>query len=106
MNNLTNYGFVYFDTHGSGGRWILTGQIVDPNDNYDLLMREGKVRIYTNILYHDYLITKFDKYDHMYAISNNYISSLDGTSASKILSKPASGLCRTSPSGVNSNLLL
>lgn len=85
LDNLTNFGFVYFDTHGSGGRWILTGQIVNSNDDYDLLIREGKVRIYTNILYHDYLISKFNKYGDMYAVSSNYFSSLSGSFPNSVI---------------------
>lgn len=84
LYNLTNYGYIYIDTHGSQGKWFLTGQIVNQNDDYDLLIREGKVKIYSNITYSDYLLF-FTKEDDMYGVSNKFIQSLSGTFPNSIV---------------------
>jgi len=84
LENLTEYGYVYIDTHGSGGRWFLTGQIVNTNDNYDLLQREGKVAIATNVVYKDYLVF-FTKKADMYMVSNRFIADLSGTFPNSIV---------------------
>lgn len=54
LENMTNYGLVIFDTHGSGGKEFGTGEIVDTNaavykDKYKAMLKEGKLSIWKNV---------------------------------------------------------
>jgi uncharacterized repeat protein (TIGR02059 family) len=86
MNNLTDYGFVYIDTHGSQGKWMLTGQIVNPEtDDYNLQISEGKIRIQHNIEYNDDDGGTFQPIGNFYGVSDVFITSLNGSFPNSII---------------------
>lgn len=80
--NMTEYGLIFFSTHGSGGRAILTGEIVDTNaaiykDTYKAMMQAGRISIFTNIKINNAgaIGTKAD----VFAILRGFILNLAGT---------------------------
>jgi len=54
LNTITNYGLIIFDTHGSGGKYLATGEIADTNaavykDSYKALIKANKLSIWKNV---------------------------------------------------------
>lgn len=103
LANLTDYGFVLFATHGVGGKWILTGQVVSESDDYDLMIKEGKLRVFTNILYDQAAETKFNKYGDIYGVSPSYIKSLSGTFPNSVI---VNNSCESTKTALLSNAFI
>jgi len=81
LENMTAYGLVIFDTHGSGGKEFGTGEIVDTNstvykNKYKAMLKEGKLAIWKNVTISVTGGVK-NKQD-LYAIRAPFISELAG----------------------------
>lgn len=77
LKNLTDYGYVYIDTHGSAGStWFLTGQLVSASDNYDLMLKENKLKVFQNVTYAENIFESIT--GSLYAVSGEFIKALDG----------------------------
>jgi hypothetical protein len=103
LEKLTDYGYIYIDTHGDSGEWFLTGQIYNEADDYGLLIREGKLTLYQNIEYKDNVFGKVTGTATMYAVSNEYIESLNGTFPNSIIFNSS---CQSSMTNFLSNAFL
>ena len=80
--NMTEYGLIFFSTHGSGGRAILTGEIVDTNsavykDTYKAMCQAGRLSIFTNIKINN--AGTVDSRKDVYAILRGFVLNLAGT---------------------------
>lgn len=80
--NMTDYGLIFFSTHGSGGSAILTGEIVDTNssvykDSYKAMLQAGRISIFTNVKINN--AGTIDSKKDVYAIMRGFILSLSGT---------------------------
>jgi len=86
LNNLTNYGLVIFDTHGSMGEDIMTGELVteENREEYASLIRQNKIKIWTDVTY-DKILWIFNKKADMYSVRSSYFSSLNGTFPNSII---------------------
>jgi hypothetical protein len=86
LYNLTDYGFIVFATHGSMGEDIMTGELVTNanQQEYASLIRQNKIKIWTNITY-DKFLWIFNKKADMYSIRSSFISSLNGTFPNSII---------------------
>jgi hypothetical protein len=81
LENMTAYGLVIFDTHGSGGKEFGTGEIVDTNstaykDKYKAMLKAGKLAIWKNVTISITGGVKNKK--DLYAIRAPFISGLAG----------------------------
>lgn len=81
LENMTAYGLVIFDTHGSGGKEFGTGEIVDTNstvykNKYKAMLKEGKLAIWKNVTISATGGVKNKK--DLYAIRAPFISGLVG----------------------------
>lgn len=81
LENMTAYGLVIFDTHGSGGIEFGTGEIVDTNaavykNKYQAMLKEGKLAIWKNVTISITGGVKNKK--DLYAIRAPFISGLAG----------------------------
>ena len=81
LENMTSYGLVIFDTHGSGGIEFGTGEIVDTNaavykNKYQAMLKEGKLAIWKNVTISITGGVKNKK--DLYAIRAPFISGLAG----------------------------
>lgn len=81
LENMTEYGLIIFDTHGSGGKEFGTGEIVDTNANvyktkYKAMLKEGKLSIWKNVTISITGAVKNKK--DLYAIRAPFISGLTG----------------------------
>lgn len=81
LENMTAYGLIIFDTHGSGGKEFGTGEIVDTNSNtyknkYKAMLKEGKLAIWKNVTISVTGGVKNKK--DLYAIRAPFISALAG----------------------------
>lgn len=88
LENMTAYGLVIFDTHGSGGKEFGTGEIVDTNatvykDKYKAMLKEGKLAIWKNVTISVTGGVKNKK--DIYAVRAPFISSLAGTFPNSVI---------------------
>ena len=79
LNNMTDYGLVIFDTHGSGGKEFGTGEFVDTNatiyqTSYKAMLKAGKLSIWKNVTISKTGTVKNKK--DVYAIRAPFISDL------------------------------
>jgi hypothetical protein len=54
LKTISEFGLIIFDTHGSGGKYLLTGEIADTNnavykDSYKALVKANKLAIFKNV---------------------------------------------------------
>lgn len=86
LDNLTDYGLVFFDTHGSGGEHILTGEIAtkENKNTYADLIKQGKLRVWSNITYSK-ILWVFNRQADIYSVTSSYIASLNGTFPNSII---------------------
>ena len=79
LDNLAEYGTVIFDTHGSAGEHLLTGEIMTAENliEYLLLIIDNKVSFFENVTYSN--TGGFVKKGTVYSIRSAYISSLSGS---------------------------
>ncbi len=86
LYNLTDYGFVFLDTHGHNGEWFTTGEMVENEDDYELMIAFGMVSIATNVEYTDNdKFSLFTKYADLYRVSYKYIQSVKGKFPNSII---------------------
>lgn len=81
LENMTAYGLVIFDTHGSGGKEFGTGEIVDTNsaaykNKYKAMLKEGKLSIWKNVTIS--ITGGVKNKQDIYAIRAPFISDLAG----------------------------
>ncbi|RIJ69380.1 Ig-like domain-containing protein [Rummeliibacillus sp. POC4] len=50
LKNLTNYGFVLLSTHGSGGKWVLTGEQATDYSKYEVEQILGELMVTQHIV--------------------------------------------------------
>ena len=82
LQNLTDYGFIYFDTHGDGGELILTREEVDilSTDYISMIFTDFIVEIVSMV---DFIPSnapepQIVRSGDYYAITDSYISNLNG----------------------------
>lgn len=104
LKSITNYGVVIFNTHGSGGEHILTGEIATTSNktSYADLIKQNKIHIWTNITY-DKVLWIFNKKADMYSVTSSFISSLSGTFPNSIIHN---GSCQSTQTDSLSNAFL
>ena len=88
LNNLTDYGLVIIDSHGSGGKEFGTGEIVDTNaavykDKYKAMLKAGKLAIWKNITIS--VTGKVANKQDVYAIRAPFISDLANTFPNSVI---------------------
>ena len=88
LDNLTDYGLVIFDTHGSGGKEFGTGEFVDTNlavyqTKYKAMLKAGKLSIWKNVTISK-TGTVANKKD-VYAIRAPFISDLSNTFPNSVI---------------------
>lgn len=49
LKNMTDYGLIVLATHGAGGRWVGTGEIVTDNKKYEAEQTAGQMAIWQNM---------------------------------------------------------
>lgn len=81
LENMTAYGLVIFDTHGSGGKEFGTGEVVDTNsaaykNKYKAMLKEGKLSIWKNVAIS--ITGGVKNKQDIYAIRAPFISDLAG----------------------------
>lgn len=54
LKNIANYGFVLLSTHGSGGKWVLTGEQVMDSSKYEVEQILGQIAIVKHITVNKY----------------------------------------------------
>jgi hypothetical protein len=88
LSNLTDYGLVIFDTHGSGGKEFGTGEFVDTNasvyqDTYKAMLKAGKLSIWKHVTISKTGTVKNKK--DIYAIRAPFISDLANTFPNSVI---------------------
>jgi hypothetical protein len=88
LSNLTDYGLVIFDTHGSGGKEFGTGEFVDTNatvyqSTYKAMLKAGKLSIWKNVTISKTGTVKNKK--DVYAIRAPFISDLANTFPNSVI---------------------
>jgi hypothetical protein len=88
LSNLTDYGLVIFDTHGSGGKEFGTGEFVDTTlavyqTNYKAMLKAGKLSIWTNVTISTTGTVTTTK--DVYAIRAPFISDLANTFPNSVI---------------------
>jgi hypothetical protein len=88
LSNLTDYGLVIFDTHGSGGKEFGTGEFVDTNlavyqNQYKAMLKAGKLSIWKNVTISKTGTVKNKK--DVYAIRAPFISDLANTFPNSVI---------------------
>jgi hypothetical protein len=104
LKSMVNYGLIIFDTHGSGGKEIATGEIVDTllaayKQSYKAMLKSNKLAIWTNTTISKVGgVTKKD----IYAVTSKFIGDLFGFPNSVIFN----GSCESSKTSDLSNEFL
>lgn len=84
LDNLTSYGFVFFDTHGIDGKWLLTGELV-VTGKYELLRQQHKVALSKKVAYkEDWTGFSYDS-GFVYAVSDLLITGLKGSFPNSVI---------------------
>jgi hypothetical protein len=80
LQGMTQYGLVVLATHGSGGEWILTGQVATAqgNQTYAALLKDGQLGTFTNITIGTTGSTATTKAT-VYAATSKFVANLPGT---------------------------
>ncbi len=77
LKSLTDYGFIYFNTHGKNGRWIETGEIIDPNgEKYEKEVYDLKIKAFYNVVYEveRNIFGKQNKIADVWGVSDDFIN--------------------------------
>ncbi len=103
LNNLAEYGTVIFDTHGSGGEHILTGELMTASNLIEHLLDiiGNKISYFENITYSN--VGGFVKKGTVYSVRSAYIASLAGTMPNSLI---FNGSCESSKTLNLSNAFL
>ena len=88
LNNLTDYGYVILATHGSGGKFLLTGEVIDTTqqvwrDSYKGMLKSGKLAVFNNVTISS--VGAVTTTANVYGVSNKFISSLSGTFPNSVI---------------------
>ena len=88
LNNLTDYGYVILATHGSGGKFLLTGEVIDTTqqvwrDSYKGMLKSGKLAVFNNVTISS--VGAVTTTANVYGVSNKFISSLSGTFQNSVI---------------------
>jgi len=80
LQGMTQYGLVVLATHGSGGEWILTGQVAteEGNETYAALLKDGQLGTFTNITIGTTGSTATTKAT-VYGATSKFVANLPGT---------------------------
>jgi len=80
LQGMAQYGLVILATHGSGGEWILTGQVATAqgNQTYAALLKDGQLGTFTNITIGTTGSTATTKAT-VYAATSKFVANLPGT---------------------------
>ena len=86
--SMTQYGFIIFATHGSQGKAILTGEVVDTNaaiykDTYRGLLQADRISVFKNIKIS--AIGGVNVIADVWAIKSGFISSLTGNFPNSVI---------------------
>lgn len=88
LMDMTQYGMIFFATHGSKGKAILTGEIVDTNSNlykdtYKALYQAKRISIFRNIKISN--AGGVERKEDVWAITNLFVSNLTGTCPTSVI---------------------
>lgn len=80
LMNMTDYGYIHFETHGAKGYYIKTGEIATQvkSKQYEQLLKNDWVSIIKNILFIDQTAPALEVLGTHYAITPEFIKSLPG----------------------------
>jgi len=106
LKTITDFGLIIFDTHGSGGKYLLTGEIADTNlavykDSYKALIKANKLAIYKNVTISSAGGVKIK--ENIYAVSNKFFQDLSSFLPNSVI---FNGSCESSKSTLLSDELL
>lgn len=103
LNNLAEFGTVIFDTHGSGGEHILTGEIMNSDNIWDYILQilNGEIGFFERVTYSN--VGGFVQKGTVYSVRSAYIASLAGTMPNSLV---FNGSCESSKTANLSNAFL
>lgn len=88
LSNITNYGWIFFTTHGLTGKRLFTGEIADTNlqiykTTYSPMIKAGKLSIWKNLVISNNgtVTTSAD----VYVVTDKFISGLAGTFPNSVI---------------------
>ena len=85
LNDLTDYGLLVFDSHGSEGRELGTGEeMTESNfEEYSILLKSGQIGMWNSVILNDE--NEIEATLRTYCIRDEYISSLSGNFPNSII---------------------
>lgn len=93
LTNLAEFGTVIFDTHGSGGEHILTGELMTDDNIWDYILQilNDEIGYFQNVTYSN--VGGFVQKGTVFSVRSAYIASLAGTMPNSLI---FNGSCESS----------